>query len=187
MVVVEVELDVVRTTSPLTSVRPAPLVEPALADGSFAEATAPDANDVNAVALPMVVPPGVRNEIVPVHEAAVPLEELDATFTTSISAVSVVPNGTNCVEECGIALEEAANAPNIPGKMIKVKAKIRIDMVDGRSRPRVRFVRRARIYVLNVTAAAARAAKREALPLPAKGMNVPGVLGVLRVRFQLLA
>ncbi len=57
--VVEVELDVVRATLARISVRPAPLVVPAPAEGSLAEATAPEANDVNAVAAPIVVPLGV--------------------------------------------------------------------------------------------------------------------------------
>ena len=49
---------------------------------------------VNGVALPIVVPLALRNEIVPVQEAAVPSDALAAKFTTLISAVSVAPSPT---------------------------------------------------------------------------------------------
>jgi len=40
----------------------------------------------------MVEPAEFRNEMVPVQEAAVPVDELAATFTTLICAVSVLPS-----------------------------------------------------------------------------------------------
>jgi hypothetical protein len=83
---------VVTVTTARTSVRvPVP---PELAKGKVALVAAPAPSFVIAVAVPMVAPLEFRNEIEPLHEAAVPLLALEARFTTSTSSVWVDPNPT---------------------------------------------------------------------------------------------
>jgi hypothetical protein len=75
----------VRVITPRISVRVP--VTPTFANGRLTEPMAPLAS-VNAVAVPIAAPLAFRNEIVPVQEAAVPLDDADAVFTTLIWAVS---------------------------------------------------------------------------------------------------
>jgi hypothetical protein len=83
---------VVRVTTARTSVRvPVP---PELPKGSVALFAAPAPRLVIAVELPMAAPLAFRNEIEPLHEAAVPLLALEARFTTSTSRVWVDPTPT---------------------------------------------------------------------------------------------
>ena len=65
-------------------------VIPELANGSRAEDDWPDVT-VKLVVAPVAVPAAFRNENVPVHEAAVPVDEFEATFVTLISTLSPVP------------------------------------------------------------------------------------------------
>jgi hypothetical protein len=89
---VPVDTEEVRVTTARTSVRlPVP---PELAKGSVALVAAPAPSFVIAVGLPMVAPLEFRNEIEPLHEAAVPLLALEARFATSTSSVWVGPNPT---------------------------------------------------------------------------------------------
>jgi hypothetical protein len=86
-----VTVDVTVTTA-RTSVRvPVP---PELKKGSVALVAAPAPSLVIAVELPIVAPLEFRNEIEPLHEAAVPLLALEARFTTSTSRVWVDPTPT---------------------------------------------------------------------------------------------
>jgi hypothetical protein len=64
--------------------------KPALANGRLADASCSEVT-VKLVAEPIAVPVELRNEMLPVQDAAVPLDELDATLTTLIRAVSVLP------------------------------------------------------------------------------------------------
>jgi hypothetical protein len=80
---------VVTVTTARTSIR-----LPVPAKGSVALVTAPAPSFVIAVGLPIAAPLEFRNEIEPLHEAAVPLLALEARFTTSTSSVCVVPNPT---------------------------------------------------------------------------------------------
>jgi hypothetical protein len=68
-------------TTPRISVRTA--VDAALAKGGVTEAVTPPAT-VYEVALPITVPDAFRNEIVPVHDAAVPLDESVARLVSLI-------------------------------------------------------------------------------------------------------
>jgi len=115
-------VDAVNVTAPRISARvPVP---PELANGRRATEICPDVT-VKGAALPMVAPAAFRNRIVPVQDAAVPLEEFDAAFTTLISAVSVAPRpaGGNVnsrlvgvVVVCAKAVDTAA-APSIKIKL----------------------------------------------------------------------
>jgi hypothetical protein len=71
----------VRVISPRISVRTA--VDAVLAKGRVTEAVTPLAA-VYEVALPITVPDAFRNEIVPVQDAAVPLDEAEARLVTLI-------------------------------------------------------------------------------------------------------
>jgi hypothetical protein len=62
-------------------------VAPELPNASLAELIAP-LPTVNVVAVPIAAPEEFRNEIVPAHDAAVPLAEADAVLTTLTCAVS---------------------------------------------------------------------------------------------------
>jgi hypothetical protein len=86
-----VVVGVVNETTPRIAVRvpEAPVLE----NGRVAEDISP-AVSVNEVALPIVAPLAMRNEIVPVHDAAVPPDAFSAKFVTMISAVSVAPSPT---------------------------------------------------------------------------------------------
>jgi hypothetical protein len=79
----------VRDTTARTSVR-AP-VAPTRENGSVAVAICPLVT-VKVVAVPMIVPAAFRNEMLPVQDAAVPLEELDAVLTAFTCAVSELPS-----------------------------------------------------------------------------------------------
>jgi hypothetical protein len=85
---------VVTVTTARTSVRLLELVAPELPKGSVALFVAPAPRFVIAVGLPMATPLAFRNEIEPLHEAAVPLLALEARFTTSTSSVWVDPTPT---------------------------------------------------------------------------------------------
>jgi hypothetical protein len=76
---------------PRTSVRTP--VAAALAKGIVTEEVTPLAA-VNEVALPITVPAALTKEIVPVQDAAVPLDEDVARFVTLIWAVSELANPT---------------------------------------------------------------------------------------------
>ena|ERR1051326_5304150 len=78
-------VDSVNVTATRISVR-AP-VAPALENGRVAEKICPLAM-VNGVAVPIVVPVEDTNETLPVHDAAVPVEEADAVLTRFSCAVS---------------------------------------------------------------------------------------------------
>jgi hypothetical protein len=91
---VPVDTEEVRVTTARTSVRLLELVAPEFPKGSVALVTAPAPSFVIAVELPMVAPLEFKNEIDPVHEAAVPLLALEARFTTSTSSVWVDPTPT---------------------------------------------------------------------------------------------
>jgi len=81
-------VDVVRVTAARISPR-VPL-RPALENGKEAETICPEPA-VKLTGPPMAAPLALRNEIDPVHEAAVPDDEAGATFTTLTRAVSVLP------------------------------------------------------------------------------------------------
>jgi len=79
------ELETVHCTWPRTSAR---LLLPTLVKGSEAEKVCP-AVTVKLAAVPMTAPAESRNEMLPVQDAAVPLDELEARLATFIWAVSV--------------------------------------------------------------------------------------------------
>ncbi|HEY6342500.1 MAG TPA: hypothetical protein VIY49_13480 [Bryobacteraceae bacterium] len=104
---------VVTVTTARTSVRlPVP---PELAKGSVALFAAPAPRFVMAVELPMVALLEFRNEIEPLHEAAVPLLALEARFTTSTSSVWVDPNPTTgrFMEELNVSVVVVWAHPNV--------------------------------------------------------------------------
>jgi hypothetical protein len=74
------ELGALHWTSPRICTRPE---LPTLEYGSDAENNCP-AVTVKLAAEPIVAPAESRNVMVPVHDAAVPLDELEATLTTLI-------------------------------------------------------------------------------------------------------
>ena len=61
--------------------------------GRLAEKIWPDVT-VKLEAVPIAFPLESTNEMLPLHDAAVPLDELLARFTTFICAVSVLANPT---------------------------------------------------------------------------------------------
>jgi hypothetical protein len=69
---------------------------PALANGRRADATCPVPR-VNVVTVPIAVPAALKNAMLPVQDAAGPLDDALARFTTAIWAVSVLPNPTRNV------------------------------------------------------------------------------------------
>lgn len=84
----------VHVTTPRINVRtPEP---PAFANGRLADATWPVAR-VNAAAVQIAVPAALKNAMLPVQDAAGPLDDVLAKFTTAIWAVSVLPNPTRNV------------------------------------------------------------------------------------------
>lgn len=91
----------VRVMTPRISVRVP--VTPTFANGRLTELMTPLAT-VNGVAAPMTVPLAFKNEIVPVQEAAVPLDEFDAIFTTLICAVSELASPTAGVFEVSVTV-----------------------------------------------------------------------------------
>src|SRR4051812_514730 len=66
-------------------------VIPAAENASRATLFCPEAS-VKLEAVPMVVPVALRKDTLPVQDAAVPVDELLAVFTTITSAVSVLPS-----------------------------------------------------------------------------------------------
>jgi hypothetical protein len=82
------------------------------AKGSEAEEIWPVVT-VKLAALPMTVPLVLRNEMVPVQDAAVPLELAVATLTTLICAVSELarPMGGSAISCVLVLLLVCANAP----------------------------------------------------------------------------
>jgi hypothetical protein len=78
-------------------------VAPTFANGRLTELITPLAT-VNDVAVPIAVPLAFKNEIVPVHEAAVPLDDAVAVFTTLICAVSELPKPTGGVVEVAVTV-----------------------------------------------------------------------------------
>ena len=73
-------------------------LRPELPNGRLAVAVALEPM-VNVVAVPITAPVELKNEIVPVHDAAVPLAEAAAKLTTVMRAVSVEPS-PNGASEC---------------------------------------------------------------------------------------
>jgi hypothetical protein len=59
---------------------------------------------VNGVAAPIIAPLAFKNEIVPVQEAAVPLFEAEAVFTTLICAVSELASPTGGVFDVSVTV-----------------------------------------------------------------------------------
>ena len=104
-----VAVDRVNVTTPRTAMRVP--VAPAPEKGRLAEEVSP-AVTVNGVALPIVVPLALRNEIVPVQEVAVPPDALAAKFTTLISAVSVAPSPTGGKVKSRVPVVVCANGPD---------------------------------------------------------------------------
>jgi hypothetical protein len=78
-------------------------VTPTFANGRLTELMTPLAT-VNGVAVPMTVPLALRNETVPVQEAAVPLDEFDAVFTILICAVSELASPTGGVFDVSVTV-----------------------------------------------------------------------------------
>ncbi|MGA7240880.1 MAG: hypothetical protein WBY44_34675 [Bryobacteraceae bacterium] len=91
----------VRVITPRVSVRVP--VTPTFANGRLTELMTPLAT-VNGVAVPMTVPLALRNETVPVQEAAVPLDEFDAVFTILICAVSELASPTGGVFDVSVTV-----------------------------------------------------------------------------------
>jgi hypothetical protein len=89
----------VRVITPRISVRVP--VTPTFAKGRLTELMTPLAT-VNGVAVPITAPLAFKNEMAPVQEAAVPLDEFDATFTTLICAVSELASPTAGVFEVSV-------------------------------------------------------------------------------------
>ena len=87
---------------PRTSVRTP--VAAVLAKGRLTEEVTPLAA-VNEVAPPITVPAALAKEIVPVQDAAVPLDEDVARFVTLIWAVSELANPTEGSDEVGVLVE----------------------------------------------------------------------------------
>ncbi len=116
-------MDTFVTTTPRITVRTP--VPPDAENGRRALEICPAAT-VNGVALPMVAPVALTKLIVPVQDAAVPFVELDATFTTLISAVSVLPRpaGGKVKLRVLVVAVVCAAAENIPATAIKVKTKL---------------------------------------------------------------
>ena len=71
-------------------------VTPTFANGKLTELITP-LPTVNDVAVPIAVPLAFKKEIVPVQDAAVPLDEAAAALTTLICAVSELANPTTGV------------------------------------------------------------------------------------------
>jgi hypothetical protein len=111
-------IDSVKATTPRIAARVP--VAPALGKERWAEDIWPEVR-VNGVALPMVAPLALRNEMLPAQDAAVPSDALAATFATLISAVSVAPRPTGgrlksrvpVVVLCANAEEIAQSAANV--------------------------------------------------------------------------
>jgi hypothetical protein len=87
---------------------------------------------VKLVADPMTAPLAFKNEMLPVQEAAVPVEDSVATFTTLIRAVSVLPKPVGGKSKVrGLAVEEVcAGRDNADAAArVKVKRSFRRDML----------------------------------------------------------
>jgi hypothetical protein len=84
----------VTVTTPRIKMRTA--VPPPLANGRLADAICPVAR-VKVAAVPIAVPAALKNAMLPVQDAAGPLDDALARFTTAIWAVSVLPNPTRNV------------------------------------------------------------------------------------------
>jgi len=91
----------VRVIAPRISVRVP--VAPTLANGKLTDWMTPLAA-VNDVAVPIALPLAFKNWMAPVHEAAVPLEEFDAVFTTLICAVSELASPTAGVFDVSVTV-----------------------------------------------------------------------------------
>ena len=83
--------DVVMAITPMTSVRAVDVL--ILEKGRLAEKTCP-AVTVKGVDVPMGLPVTLLKVMLPVHDAAVPVDELAARFATLIWMVSVLPTPT---------------------------------------------------------------------------------------------
>ena len=86
---------------------------------------------VKLAAEPITVPLELRNEIVPVQEAAVPPDEVVATFTTLIRAVSVLPRPVGGKGNVRVVVELevcASNDQTEPDARIAVRRTLRRTM-----------------------------------------------------------
>ena len=101
-------------------------LRPAEEKGRLAAVIWPEVT-VKLVAEPMTAPLELRNEMVPVQEAAVPLDDSVAAFTTLMRAVSVLPSpaGGN-VKVRVLVVDDCANNDNAdPAARIEVKTSFR--------------------------------------------------------------
>jgi hypothetical protein len=97
-------------TTPLIVVRMP--VAPVLENGRRTGEAWP-AVTVNGVALPIVAPLMLRNEMLPAQDAAVPSDALAARFATLISAVSVAPSPTGGRLKSRVVLVVCPNAEDM--------------------------------------------------------------------------
>jgi hypothetical protein len=118
-------VDSVKATTPRIAVRVPEA--PAPENGRWAAKIWPDVT-VNGVALPIVAPLALRNEILPVQDAAVPSDALAAKFTTLISAVSVAPRPTGGRLKSRVLVVLCANAEDIAPMAANIKTRLLIDM-----------------------------------------------------------
>jgi hypothetical protein len=114
---------VVTEMTPTISVR-VPLAE-VFAKGRVAEEISPLVT-VKLVAVPIAVPPESVNEIVPVQDATVPLEEAVALLSTLICMVSLLanPTGGKSKLRAVVVLVVCANADDAINIMIAVRGRI---------------------------------------------------------------
>jgi hypothetical protein len=107
-------------------------VSPALEKGNVTVLTAFEAR-VKEVAVPIVVPAELMNVTVPVHEAAVPLEEAEARLIRLTPRVSVLPRPTNGNEKSEVRVVVVVVCANADPAMAAVRAnrrqRLRIDIV----------------------------------------------------------
>jgi hypothetical protein len=109
------------------------VVAEGLVKGRLAEEICP-LEIVNEVALPMVAPALLRNAIVPVHDAAAPLEDVVARFRTLIWAVSVLPRPMRENSRVVVLVVVCAIAPTA------IKPEIATDAIISRRRNIVHLV-----------------------------------------------
>ena len=119
----------VRVISPRISPREPD--RPALANGRLEEAICPEVT-VNELAEPMVAPLELRNEMLPVQDAAVPLEESDAALTTLMRAVSVLPRPAGGSVRVRVpVVVVCASSDNIePAVTSEIEINLRRDMLN---------------------------------------------------------
>lgn len=103
--------------------------KPALANGRFADAISPDVT-VKLVADPIVAPVEFKNEMLPVQDAAVPLDDADATLTTLMRAVSVLPRpaGGRVIVRVPV-VDVCAKTDNMEPATMEVKMNFRINIL----------------------------------------------------------